>query len=112
MDSRFAGGSNWNMNRCLSCSGLVTRQDSVCYTCGVRLPKREKLAARKPITPLSSVLFLLSLALTAYSFLASHKLPLAVSLAPFGIYLLVRLGERVAKKLRRDPVADYFNTWA
>jgi len=87
------------MGRCSSCNGVVTKQDSLCYMCGARLPKRARVAvAGKPLSPLSNMLFVGSLGFTAYCWLAPHKLPLAVSIGISGIFLALSFLDRYRNK--------------
>ena len=80
------------MAHCLSCNSLVTKNDVVCYVCGERVPKMEKVgAARKPSSPLSNFLFMGSLGLSTYSFLTGHQMSLSVSLGLSGVILVIRL---------------------
>jgi hypothetical protein len=77
------------MTRCDACNGVIKRSDLECYTCGTAVPgaskpfwrrKRESEAKpAAPVTPVSNLLFIASLMLTAFSFLSPQKLPLAVT---------------------------------
>ncbi|HYL36314.1 MAG TPA: hypothetical protein VEV17_10415 [Bryobacteraceae bacterium] len=96
------------MARCSSCNGLITKQDVVCYSCGDKLPKRDKLAlalTTKSSSPWGNLMFGISLALPAFSLFSGYKLPLSVSLAISGLFLLLKLvgGGRKQKK----PAAGY-----
>jgi hypothetical protein len=81
--------------------------DQVCYICGEPVPGARKRFQRPkkqpkpvaPVTPLSNVLFIASLLLTAVSFLSSHKMSLTLSATLSGILLLARvLSDRMAAK--------------
>jgi hypothetical protein len=91
------------MTRCLSCDGIVTKHESVCYSCGQRIPKelRQRPTAR-PASLLSNLVFLASLGFAAYSFLSGQKLFLEVSLAVSGALLLLKLVDFL---LPRDSTA-------
>ena len=82
-------------SRCLNCNGILTRTDSVCYSCGDKAPKWVSSVPRKRSTKrtsiVSNIVFLASLSLTAYSLLAENKPPLNLSLAASGFLLAVKL---------------------
>lgn len=83
-------------SRCLNCNGILTRSDSVCYSCGDPVPKWIKSSAvpktkTKRQSVVSNVTFFGSLALAAYSLIAPNKPPLEISLAASGALLLVKL---------------------
>jgi hypothetical protein len=60
-------GFNQNMIRCLSCDGILTKQEEVCYRCGDPAPEHVKSAQN--CVPLLLVLGLVvSVGFTAYSF--------------------------------------------
>jgi hypothetical protein len=85
-------------DRCLNCNGILTKTDKICYCCGDKVPKWVRSSAT-PLrrTPkrrrsfLSNMVFLASLALTAYTLLATNKPPLKLSLAASGVLLLVKV---------------------
>ncbi len=82
--------------RCLNCNGILTKHDSVCYSCGDPVPKWAKTSVlpkrtSKRHSVLSNITFFASLALTAYSLIAPNKPPLKISLAASGVLLLVKL---------------------
>jgi hypothetical protein len=84
------------VTRCLNCNGILTKSDSVCYSCGDPAPKWAKKSTIPKRYPkrhslVSNLTFLASLALTGYSLLAPEKPPLTVSLAASGFLLLVKL---------------------
>jgi len=89
------------MGRCIYCHSIVTRDEEYCYTCGDRVPKPRKTVAVKqsPVSALTNLVFLASLAFTAYCFFAEHKLSLPVTLAISSLLLLIRiLAERLVNK--------------
>ncbi len=90
------------MGRCLYCHGVVTRDEDYCYICGDRLPKHKRSKVetkRPPVSPFTNLVFMASLAFTAYCFFAEHKLSLPMTLAISSTLLLVRIAaERLAKK--------------
>jgi hypothetical protein len=87
------------MGRCVYCHSVVTKYEDSCYVCGDRVPKQAKAAAKRPVSALTNIVFLVSLAFTAYCFLAEHKLSLPTTLAISSTLLLIRfLAERLAKK--------------
>lgn len=82
-------------SRCLNCNGILTKTDSECYSCGEPVPKWARVSATpksrsKRQSIVSNLTFCASLAVTAYSFAAPHKPPLAISLATSGVLLLVK----------------------
>jgi len=78
----------------------MTRDEDQCYICGDSVPRRLKEAAkRRAVSPLTNVVFLASLAFTAYCFFAEHKLSLPMTLAISCTLLLIRIvAERLANK--------------
>ena len=88
------------MGRCVYCHSVVTRHEDYCYICGDSVPKQKITAVRRrPVSALTNTVFLASLAFTFYSFFATHKLSLPVTLAISGSLLLLRvLGERLANR--------------
>ena len=87
------------MGRCVYCHSVVTRDEECCYVCGDRVPKPKAAVKRRPVSALTNVVFLVSLAFTAYCFLAEHKLSLPTTLAISSTLLLLRiLAERLANK--------------
>ncbi len=95
------------MARCNECNSVVTKRDSECYICGLPVPgaKRPSLRRKKepkpipPVTPLSNLLFMASLALTLVSFLSSQKMSVGFSAALSGVLLIARIfSDRMAAK--------------
>ena len=86
------------MGRCIYCHSVVTKDEDYCYTCGDHVPRRTKAVATKqrPVSALTNLVFLASLAFTAYCFFAEHKLSLPVTLAISSALLLIRI---LAEKL-------------
>jgi hypothetical protein len=101
------------MTRCNACNGVIKRIDLECYTCGQAVPgaikpfwRRNRVSEAKcaaPVTPVSNLLFIASLLLTAFSFLSPQKLPLAVTATISGILLAARIvtDRRAAPKQKR-----------
>jgi hypothetical protein len=88
------------MGRCAYCHSVVTKEEDYCYVCGDSVPKYPKAAAkRRPVSALTNLVFLASLAFTAYCFFAEHKFSLPVTLAISSVLLLLRiLAERIVDK--------------
>ena len=88
------------MGRCIYCHSVMTREEEQCYICGDSVPKRLQVAVkRQAVSPMTNVVFVSSLAFTAYCFFGEHKLSLPVTLAISSTLLLVRIiAERIAKK--------------
>jgi hypothetical protein len=89
------------MGRCAYCYSVITKQDDSCYICGDRVPKHTKVRAvkRQPVSALTNLVFMASLAFTAYCFFAERKLSLPMTLAISSALLLIRiLAERFVNK--------------
>ncbi len=88
------------MGRCIYCHSVVTRDEDQCYVCGDRVPKRlHKSVMYRPVSLMTNVVFIASLAFTAYCFFGPHKLTLAETLAVSSMLLLIRiLAERIASR--------------
>jgi hypothetical protein len=78
----------------------MTKEEEQCYICGDTVPKRlHAPVKRQAVSPLTNVVFLASLAFTAYCFFGEHKLSLPMTLAISSTLVLVRIvAERIAKK--------------
>jgi hypothetical protein len=94
-------------SRCLNCNGILTRTDTICYSCGDKVPKWvssvpgvKKKSKKKSIV--STVVFFTSLGLTAYTLLAENKPPLNVSLAASGALFAVKLAVDWTSRPRRN----------
>jgi len=79
---------------------MIGKDDEYCYTCGDRVPKQDKAPVKqKPVSPLTNLVFIASLAFTAYCFFGEPKLSLPVTLAISSALLLIRiLAERLVNK--------------
>jgi hypothetical protein len=89
------------MGRCVYCHSVVTKNDESCYGCGDTVPKHVQFSPPKsrPVSGLTNVVFLASLAFTGYCFLGEPKLSLPVTLAISSGLLLLRLAaERLVNK--------------
>jgi hypothetical protein len=88
------------MGRCIYCHSVVTKDEDYCYTCGDRVPKQAQASLKqRPVSALTNLVFLGSLAFTAYCFFAEHKLSLPVTLAISSALLLIRiLAERLINR--------------
>ena len=70
------------MGRCIYCHSVMTREEEQSYICGDSGPKRLQVAVkRQAVSPMTNVVFVASLAFTAYCFFGEHKLSLPVTLA-------------------------------
>jgi hypothetical protein len=87
------------MGRCVYCHSVVTRHEDFCYMCGDTVPKQKTTHVRpRPVSVLTNMVFLASLAFTAYCFFGA-KLSLPVTLTISGSLLLLRiLGERLVNR--------------
>jgi hypothetical protein len=94
------------MARCKECHSVITRNDSECYICGVPVLKkpfwiRRENEAVPVITPMSNVLFVISLALTLFSLCAPSKIPVSAGATLSGILFVARIvSDRIAQKQR------------
>ncbi len=88
------------MGRCIWCHSVVMKDEDYCYVCGDNVTKDGKVVVkRRPVSAFTNLVFLASLAFTAYCFFAVHKLSLPVTLAISCTLLLIRiLAERLASK--------------
>jgi hypothetical protein len=103
------------MARCNECHSVVTVKDASCYICGLPVPGAQKrLASRKkepkerpPVTLVSNLLFMASLALTIVSFFVGQKMSLSFSVTlSVGLLLARIVSDRVAarRELALRPV--------
>lgn len=107
MDARWVCVLNCIMARCNECNSVITINDVACYVCDEPVPgakkrsrtgKKEKKAA-PPVTPLSNLLFVASLAFTLVSFLSSEKMSLPLSATLSSILLAARIfSDRMAAR--------------
>jgi hypothetical protein len=114
MDAPPHSDFNWIMARCNECYGVITRSDSECYICGLPVPgkgnrfwqPRSSQAKNEPsavpaVTPLSNALFIASLALTLFSFIAPNKMPVSFGATLGGMLFVARIvSDRIAQKQR------------
>lgn len=59
------------MTRCLSCNGILTKNERVCYSCGDPVPNQSK-SSLNGFSLLLALAFVASLGFTAYTFLAGR----------------------------------------
>jgi len=107
------------MTRCNSCNAVIAKIDSERYTCGEPVPGTAKLFWRSkreskpaaPVTPLSNLLFLASLALMGFSFLSHQRMPLPVSATLSGILLTARIAadRKAAPRQKRASASSQSN---
>jgi hypothetical protein len=82
-----------DMGRCIWCHSVVTKDEDYCYVCGDNVPQRtQAVAKRRPVSALTNLVFIASLAFTFYCFFAEHKLSLPVTLGISSGLLLIRIG--------------------
>jgi hypothetical protein len=96
------------MARCNECNSVITKVDPECYICGRKIAGAKQRSSRRnkkepkeapPLSPLSNLLFMASLALTLVSFLSSHKMSIWCSAAISGTLFLARVfSDRMAAK--------------
>lgn len=79
------------MARCLYCYNIVTAKDDYCYHCGDRVPKFADTTKRRPVSGLTNVVFVASLAFAAYCFFGEHKLSLPLTTAVACTLVLLRI---------------------
>ena len=78
------------MARCIYCYNILTAKDDYCYHCGDRVAKFADVKPR-PVSGWTNLVFLVSLAFTAYCFFAVHKLSLPLTIAVSCTLLALRL---------------------
>lgn len=103
------------MTRCNTCNSVITRSDTECYICSEPVPGMAKRFWRRkrkpsgkpvaPVTPVSNLLFMGSLALTGICFF-THQIPLPVSLALSGILFAARIVTDRRAAPRRVPAVQ------
>jgi hypothetical protein len=88
------------MGRCVYCHSVVTKDEKSCYVCGDMVPQRiQRTAKSRTVSPLTNLVFLSSLAFTAYCFFGAHKFGLPITLAISSTLLLLRiLAERLSNR--------------
>jgi hypothetical protein len=69
----------------------MTRDEDQCHVCGDRSPKAKTAVKQRPVSALTNLAFLASLAFTAYCFFGEHKLSLPMTLAISASLLLIRI---------------------
>lgn len=97
------------MARCKECYGVITRTDSECYICGLRVSARNTWTWRKkeaqpaaPVTPFSNLLFVASIALTLFSFLEPNRIPVSLGATLGGMLFVARIvSDRIAQRQQR-----------
>jgi hypothetical protein len=93
---------NVDMGRCVYCHSVVTKNEDQCYVCGDTVPQRIKgqVAVRsRPVSGWTNVIFLVSLAFTAYCFFGPYRLSLPVTITISCALLALRiLAERVVNR--------------
>jgi hypothetical protein len=106
------------MTRCNSCNAVIAISDFECYICSDPVPGRSRSFWRRkrasqakpaaPVTPVSNLLFLASLALMGFSFLSHQRMPLPVSATISGILLTARIvtDRKAGPKQKRVPTSS------
>ena len=73
---------------------MVVRDENYCYVCGDSVPRniRSKTAVKhRPVSGMTNLVFLASLAFTVYCFFATHKLSVPLTIAVSCALLLLRI---------------------
>ena len=81
------------MLRCLSCNGILAKNETVCYSCGEASPehlKQKNKGQGKGFSTVVSIAFFASLGFTGLSLLTSFGPPLSLSIAISVVLLFVR----------------------
>ncbi len=89
------------MGRCVYCHSVVTKEEDYCYVCGDTVPPhiKSKGVKRQSVSGLTNLIFLASLAFTAYCFFGPYQLSLSVTLVISSTLLIIRiLAEQLTKK--------------
>jgi len=97
------------MARCKECYSVITRTDAECYICGLPAPGAKRSFWRRiqepklaPVTPMSNMLFVASLALTVFSFVAPNTMPVSVGATLGGFLFVARIvSDRIALRNQR-----------
>jgi hypothetical protein len=79
------------MARCRFCFNVITAKDEYCYNCGDRVPTFPDAVKRRPVSGWTNVVFIASLAFTAYCFFVEHKLSMPLTIAVSCTLLLLRI---------------------
>jgi hypothetical protein len=66
-------GFNGDMTRCLSCDGILTKDEAVCYQCGDPVPERQK-SGPGVFSLLLTLGLIASIGFTVYTFLLGGTL--------------------------------------
>jgi hypothetical protein len=88
------------MQRCLSCNGIMTKSETVCYSCGDKtgLVATGAKASRSGFTLVVSAVFYLSIGLTGVSIFTSFGPPLAVCVPITLVLMFVKSSADQLKK--------------
>lgn len=109
MDAPVLSAFNLVMGRCDQCGSVIAKQDFECYVCGQPVPgaKKRRLPGKKdrkpapPVTSVSNVLLIISLAMTALSYFSSDRILLPVAAALAGCLFVARIISTVWPPNRR-----------
>ena len=86
------------MQRCTSCNGILTKSETVCYSCGEKTGAGEKPKGGGFDT-VASIVFYISLGLTVLSIFSNYAPPLSVCVPVTIILLFVKSS---ASQLRKN----------
>lgn len=85
------------MLRCTSCNGILTKTETVCYSCGEKTVQVEKTKG-DGFNTVASVVFYIALGLTGLSMFTKFGPPLAVCVPATIILLFVKSSASQLKK--------------
>ncbi len=86
------------MLRCQSCNGILTKAETVCYTCGEKTGAAEKTKGAG-FSTVASIVFYISLGLTGLSIFTNFAPPLSVCIPITLVLLFVKSS---ADQLRKN----------
>lgn len=87
------------MLRCPSCNGILTKTETVCYSCGEKTVPSNERAKGVGFNTVASIVFYISLTLTVVSIFSNYAPPLSVCVPVTIILLFVKSS---ADQLRKN----------
>jgi hypothetical protein len=92
MDGSTNSRFNLIMLRCLSCNGILAKNEKTCYSCGEVSPEhvKKKKGKGKGLSTVVTIAFFASLALTGLALFSNFGPPLVLSVALTLVLLFVK----------------------
>ena len=78
------------MLRCASCTGILTKSETVCFSCGESITQAQHKQARNRFSLAVNIAFYASIAVVVMSFFSEGKLPLPICLAVTVVLLFAK----------------------